>query len=113
MDMAGAACLGEFHLGPLPEAPKGHVQIDVAFDIDENGLLKVAAQGLLKRLYAAAIKRAGKVFNVIRLQSPRPEVLRISTQLYLEVMHSDKSPLSRARREMIATAVSRANDCHY
>ena len=72
-----------------------------------------AAEGLLKRLYAAAVKRAGKVYNVIRLQSPRPEVLRASTQLYLEVMISDKSPLSRARREMIATVVSRANDCHY
>ncbi len=71
------------------------------------------ARGLLERLYAAAAKRAGKVYNVIRLQSPRPEVLRASTQLYSEVMHSSKSPLSRAQREMIATAVSRANACHY
>ena len=71
------------------------------------------ATGLLKRLYDAAVKRAGKIFNVIRLQSLRPETLRASTQLYLEVMHSAKSPLSRARREMIATAVSRANACHY
>ena len=72
-----------------------------------------SATGLLKRLYAAAVKRAGKVFNVIRIQSPRPEVLRLSTQLYLEVMVSAKSPLSRAQRELIATVVSRANDCHY
>ncbi len=71
------------------------------------------AMGLLARLYAAAVKRAGKVFNVIRLQSPRPRVLRASTQLYMEVMHSESSPLSRAQREMIATAVSRANSCHY
>jgi uncharacterized peroxidase-related enzyme len=71
------------------------------------------ATGLLKRLYDAAVRRAGKVYNVIRLQSPRPEILRASTQLYVEVMHSPKSPLSRAQREMIATAVSRANDCHY
>ena len=72
-----------------------------------------AASGLLKRLYDAAVKRAGKVFNVIRLQSLRPETLRASTQLYMEVMHSKRSPLSRARREMIATVVSRANSCHY
>ena len=72
-----------------------------------------SATGLLKRLYDAAVTRAGKVFNVIRLQSPRPEVLRLSTQLYLEVMVSPKSPLSRAQRELIATVVSRANDCHY
>lgn len=71
------------------------------------------AEGLLGRLYKAAIRRAGKVYNVIRCQSPRPKVLRASTNLYLEVMHSPDSPLSRARREMIAVAVSRANDCHY
>ena len=71
------------------------------------------AKGLLARLYAAAVKRAGKVFNILRLQSPRPETLRASTQLYLEVMRSPRSPLSRAQREMIATAVSRANSCDY
>ena len=71
------------------------------------------ATGLLRRLYDTALKRAGKVFQILQVQSPRPETLRISTQLYLEVMHSDKSPLSRAQREMIATAVSRANACHY
>ncbi len=72
-----------------------------------------AADGLLKRLYDAAVKRAGKVYNVLRLQSLRPETLRASTQLYVEVLRSPRSPLSRARREMIATVVSRANDCHY
>ena len=72
-----------------------------------------AAEGLLERLYCAAVQRAGKVFNILRLQSPRPRVLRASTQLYTELMHSDRSPLSRAQREMIATAVSRANSCHY
>ncbi len=71
------------------------------------------AEGLLKRLYDAAIKRAGKVYSVIRLQSPRPKVLRASTQLYIEVMHSAENGLSRAQREMIATVVSRANDCYY
>ncbi|MEM1180246.1 MAG: carboxymuconolactone decarboxylase family protein [Acidobacteriota bacterium] len=71
------------------------------------------AEGLLRRLYDAAIKRAGKVFNVVQIQSPRPEVLRASTQLYTEVMYSPKSPLSRRQREMIATVVSRLNHCHY
>jgi uncharacterized peroxidase-related enzyme len=71
------------------------------------------ASGLLRQLYDAAIKRAGRVFNIIRIQSPRPHVLRASTQLYMELMHSPRSELSRAQREMIATAVSRANHCHY
>lgn len=71
------------------------------------------ATGLLKRLYDEALARAGKVFNVLRLQSLRPEVLRAGVALYQEIMLSPRSPLSRARREMIAVAVSRANGCHY
>ena len=72
-----------------------------------------AARGLLRRLYDTALKRAGKIFQILQIQSPRPETLRASTQLYLEVMYSAKSPLSRSQREMIATVVSRANDCFY
>ncbi len=71
------------------------------------------AEGLLRRLYDAALQRAGKVFNVIRVQSPRPAVLRASTQLYAEVMHGRESGLTRAEREMIATVVSRENGCFY
>jgi len=71
------------------------------------------ATGLLRRLYDDAVRRAGKVFQVIRLQSRRPRVLRNSTMLYTELMFSEESALSRAQREMIATAVSRANGCHY
>jgi alkylhydroperoxidase family enzyme len=71
------------------------------------------ATGLLGKIYRQAIDRSGKVFGILRCQSPRPETLEASTALYLEVMQSDRSPLSRARREMIATAVSRANRCFY
>ena len=72
-----------------------------------------AATGLLKNLYDGAMRRAGRVFNIISLQSLRPKVLRCSTQLYIELMHSPDGSLSRAQREMIATVVSRANGCHY
>ncbi len=71
------------------------------------------ATGLLERLYESARRRAGKVFNILRLQSLRPEVLSSSTRLYAELMHSATGGLTRAQREMIATVVSRANDCHY
>ena len=71
------------------------------------------ATGLLKRLYDDAVRRAGKVFNIVRIQSPRPRVMRNSTLLYSEIMLSSESGLSRIQREMIATAVSRANGCHY
>lgn len=71
------------------------------------------ATGPLKRLYDAALARAGKVYNVISVQSLRPKTLAASTRLYTEVMQSPDSPLTRAQREMIATAVSRTNECHY
>ena len=63
-------------------------------------------------MYESATRRAGKVFNILRLQSLRPAVLSSSTRLYAELMHAG-GKLTRAQREMIATVVSRANDCHY
>ena len=70
------------------------------------------ADGLLAKVYEAAMKRAGRVFNIIRVQSINPSVLQAGMGLYMGVMHRD-SPLSRAQREMLATVVSRANNCHY
>lgn len=71
------------------------------------------ARGLLAEIYAAAAARAGRVFQVLRLQSLWPRALRASTDLYLELMGSPDGPLSRAQRELVATVVSRANRCHY
>ena len=36
--------LGKFELSGIPPAPRGVPQIDVAFDIDANGILNVSAQ---------------------------------------------------------------------
>ncbi len=36
--------LGDFQLGGIPPAPRGVPQIEVAFDIDANGILKVSAR---------------------------------------------------------------------
>ena len=38
--------LGRFHLMGLPAAPRGVPQVEVAFDIDANGILNVAAKDL-------------------------------------------------------------------
>ncbi len=70
------------------------------------------ATGLLRRIYDEAITRAGKVYAIVRSMSPNPRVLRSSLQLYRDVMMGS-SPLSRTQRELLATAVSRFNDCHY
>ena len=71
------------------------------------------ATGVLKDSYDVAIRRAGKVFNIIRIHSPRPGALEAVMRMYSEVMQSRQSGLSRAQREMIATAVSSVNRCHY
>ena len=76
-------------------------------------LIDVAdASGVLREEYDAALERAGKVFNIVRAMSLRPEVLAASMQLYREIMFGP-SALSRAERELLAVVVSRANDCHY
>ena len=71
-----------------------------------------AARGLLARIYDAAIKRAGRVFEILRVQSNNPPALKVSMDLYAATMFG-ASPLSRAQREMLAVVVSRANECHY
>jgi molecular chaperone DnaK len=43
---AGNKTIGKFHLTGLPPAPRGIPQIEVAFDIDANGILHVSAKDL-------------------------------------------------------------------
>jgi len=74
-------------------------------DVDE-------ATGQLKDEYDAAIGRAGKVFNIVKAMSPNPNVLHRSIELYKGVMLGP-SQLSRQERELLATVVSRENDCYY
>lgn len=70
------------------------------------------ATGALKAEYDAAVGRAGKVFNIVRAMSPRPGVLHRSMELYQGIMLGP-SGLSRQERELLATVVSRENECHY
>jgi molecular chaperone DnaK len=43
---AGNKTIGRFHLTGIPPAPRGVPQIEVAFDIDANGILNVSAKDL-------------------------------------------------------------------
>ena len=70
------------------------------------------ATGLLKKMFDAALERAGRVFGIVRLMSRNPPVMRASMMLYREIMFGDSS-LSRSQRERLATVTSRANDCFY
>jgi len=70
------------------------------------------AVGLLEEEYDAAIERAGKVFNILKAMSLRPEVLRASIALYREIMFGE-SGLLRKERELLATVASAEQGCHY
>ena len=70
------------------------------------------AQGRLRKSYDAAIRRAGRVFGIVRSMSLAPAVLDASLAVYQRVMHASEG-LERYQREMLAVVVSDANDCHY
>lgn len=70
------------------------------------------ATGIAKDEYEAAVKRAGRIWNIVSVQSQLPEVMRDSMRLYSSIMFGP-SPLTRAQREMIAVVTSNANECHY
>ncbi|HEY7380957.1 MAG TPA: carboxymuconolactone decarboxylase family protein [Gaiella sp.] len=70
------------------------------------------ASGTLREEYDAAVARAGKVFNIVKSMSLRPEVLRRSMELYKAIMFGP-SGLTRQERELLATVVSAANECYY
>jgi uncharacterized peroxidase-related enzyme len=70
------------------------------------------ATGLLRAEYDAAIARAGRIWQIVRITCLNPLALKQSIGLYATLMKGP-SPLSRAQREMLAVVVSKANDCHY
>lgn len=70
------------------------------------------ATGMLKQLYDQAIKRAGKLWNIVSIMSQNPAAMKSSMEFYGTIMHGP-SPLSRAQREMLATVVSAENHCVY
>lgn len=70
------------------------------------------ARGELKQEYEAALRRTGKVYNVLKVMSLNPAMLHASVEFYKTLMHH-RSQLPRAVREMLAVVVSSANQCHY
>jgi uncharacterized peroxidase-related enzyme len=70
------------------------------------------ADGALRQEYQSAVERAGKVFNILKIQSLNVRTLRASIGVYTAIMRAP-SELSRAEREMLATVVSAVNHCFY
>jgi alkylhydroperoxidase family enzyme len=70
------------------------------------------AEGELKSLYDLAQEPWGGVDNILKIHSLNPSSLAGHIGLYRSVMRGSKE-LSKARREMIAVAVSALNHCIY
>lgn len=70
------------------------------------------ARGATRREYDRALRRAGRIWHIVSIQSQLPEVMQDSMRLYQSIMFGP-SPLSRAQREMIGVVTSTVNDCHY
>lgn len=70
------------------------------------------ATGLLRHEYEKAMARAGRIWNIVRIISLNPRVMKASMEHYGALLHGE-SPLSRAQREMLATVVAATNGCVY
>lgn len=69
-------------------------------------------KGVLRREYDAALKRAGRIWNIVSIMSQNPRTMKVSMDFYSAIMHG-RSPLSRSQREMLAVVVSATNGCVY
>jgi alkylhydroperoxidase family enzyme len=70
------------------------------------------ALGITKREYDAAMRRAGRIWNIVSIMSQNGAAMRDSMRMYGTLLYGE-SPLSRAQREMIAVVTSQVNDCAY
>ncbi len=70
------------------------------------------ATGILKRELDEALKRAGRVWNIVQVMSVNPLVMKDSLRIYKTIMFGS-SPLSRFHRELLATVVSAELECRY
>jgi alkylhydroperoxidase family enzyme len=66
----------------------------------------------LKREYNAALKRAGRIWNIVSIMSQNPRAMKTSMDFYCTLMFG-RSPLSRSQREILAVVVSATNCCIY
>lgn len=66
----------------------------------------------LAQAVATVAGKRGKVSNIMKVHSTHPEVMLSHLRLYLDLMFA-KSELTRTERELIAVAVSQANECAY
>ncbi|TAN61012.1 molecular chaperone DnaK [bacterium] len=119
--------LGRFHLTGLPSAPRGVPQVEVAFDIDANGILNVSAKdlatskeqkititassGLIKDEVEKMVKDAEKNADE---DKKRKELIETRNQLDSlvysteKLLHENKAKLSEGDVKAVEEAVAEA-----
>jgi alkylhydroperoxidase family enzyme len=70
------------------------------------------ATGFLKKQFDEAVKRAGRIWNIVGIMSQNPRSMKASMDFYGAIMFGG-SPLSRSQRETLAVVTSAANHCVY
>ena len=70
------------------------------------------AKGALRREHDEALKRAGRIWNIVSIMSQNSRAMKASMDFYSALMYG-RSPLSRSQREMLAVVVSASNHCVY
>ncbi len=73
---------------------------------------EVDAIGPLAEIYRRLADAAAPVASILKVQSLSPTTLEVHYAFYRALMFGP-GPLSRAQRELIAVAVSGANERHY
>lgn len=70
------------------------------------------ASGTLAQIYEETRAKCGRVINLVRVQSLRPDTMAIGRSLYRHLMDGPGG-LTRLQRVLIATVVSKINGCLY
>ena len=70
------------------------------------------SSGLLKKEYEKGMRRAGRIWKILSIQSQPPQILQDSMRLYGSTMFG-KSKLTRFDRELLAVITSISNECEY
>ena len=82
--------LGQFQLDGLPPSPRGVPQIEVAFDVDANGILQVGTLRIYCVLYMCAVYYTWMLYVCIHHMSWR-DGSRISQDIPLPALHRTPS----------------------
>lgn len=70
------------------------------------------ATGVLANIYNESRAKFGRVINLVKIQSLRPETMALGRKFYQHLMDAPGG-LSRLQRVLLATVVSKANGCLY